>query len=137
MLTSQTKVLLVDDFDLMRTMLRKSLEEMGYQDIHDSHDGEDATTKIEKAHSEGQPYGAIFLDWNMPKKTGIEVLEWCRTNSLYKDLIIIMVTAEAEKKHVFNALMKGANDYIVKPCSAAILKSKIDHVNERLNKKAS
>lgn len=136
MITNQTKVLLVDDFDLMRKMLRSTLEEMEFKTIEDAKDGDDAQKKIDEAFKAGQPYGAVFLDWNMPNKTGIEVLEWCRANKDHRDLVIIMVTAEAEKKHVFNALMKGANDYIVKPCSKAILKAKIEHVNKSLEKKA-
>ena len=66
MITNTTKVLLVDDFDLVRMMLRRMLGEIGIAHIDDARDGEEALVKIMSAIESGNPYGAIFLDWNMP-----------------------------------------------------------------------
>ena len=135
MITNSTKVLLVDDFDLVRTMLRRMLTELGIAHIEDARDGEEALAKVTAAIEAGNPYGAIFLDWNMPKKNGFEVLQACRARPDMKDIPIIMVTAEGEKKHVIKALSFGATEYIVKPCSPEILKTKIQRLNS-LPKKA-
>lgn len=136
MINNQTKVLLVDDFDLVRTMLRRLLSEIGITNIDDAHDGEEAMVKLKEAHGTGDPYGCVFLDWNMPRKSGYDVLKECRSTSEFLHLPIIMVTAEGERKHVLKALTTGATDYIVKPCSASILIAKINHVNEMISKKA-
>ena len=134
MITNSTKVLLVDDFDLVRTMLRRMLTENGITQIEDARDGEEALVKITQAIEAGAPYGAIFLDWNMPKKNGFEVLQACRARGDMKDVPIIMVTAEGEKRHVIKALSFGATEYIVKPCSADILKAKIQRLNAQIKK---
>lgn len=136
MINNQTKVLLVDDFDLVRTMLRRMLSELGITQIDDARDGEEALAKIAREAEAGQPYGAVFLDWNMPKKNGFEVLQACRARPEMKETPIVMVTAEGEKKHVIKALSFGATDYIVKPCSADILKTKIARLNASGTKKA-
>ena len=116
-------------------MLRRMLTELGIVHIEDARDGEEALVKINAAIESGNPYGAVFLDWNMPKKNGFEVLQACRARHEMKDVPIIMVTAEGEKKHVIKALSFGATEYIVKPCSPDILKTKIQRLNA-LPKKA-
>ena len=136
MLNSSSRVLLVDDFSLIRTMLTKSLINLGFRHIEEAKDGVQALEKLTKALSDQVPYNIMFLDWNMPNKTGIEVLCECRAKAEFKDLVIVMVTSEAEKKHVLRALTSGANDYVVKPSSDAILSAKIAHINQQLSKKA-
>lgn len=136
MIDAQTKVLLADDFDLVRTMLRRLLGELGLTNIDDARDGEEALAKIKQAQLAGDPYGAVFLDWNMPKKTGFEVLQECRKSKDFHKLPIIMVTAEGESKNVLQALSAGATDYIVKPCTAQILTAKIAHINQMILKNA-
>jgi two-component system chemotaxis response regulator CheY len=115
-------------------MLRRMLGEIGIAHIEDARDGEEALAKILQAIESGAPYGAIFLDWNMPKKNGFEVLQACRARADMKDVPIIMVTAEGEKKHVIKALSFGATEYIVKPCSPDILKTKIQRLNAQPKK---
>lgn len=135
MINAQTKVLLVDDFDLVRTMLRRLLVELGISNIDDARDGEEALAKLKSAHASGEPYGMVFLDWNMPKKSGLEVLKEARASNEFQGLPIVMVTAEGERKDVLRALTSGATDYIVKPVSATILAAKIKNINELLSKK--
>jgi two-component system chemotaxis response regulator CheY len=130
-------VLLVDDFDLMRTMLQKSLNTLGIHQVESSVDGEDALVRVLAGVERRQPFDVLFLDWNMPKKSGFEVLEFCRNHANLKETIVVMVTAEAEMKQVMKALTAGANDYIVKPCSLEVLKAKIAHINKQLMKKVA
>ena len=136
MITPQTKVLLVDDFDLVRMMLRRQLGELGISNVDDARDGEEGLAKLKEAAKSGDPYGVVFLDWNMPKKNGYDVLKECRASKEFQELPIIMVTAEGERAHVLQALTAGANDYIVKPCTPTILKAKIKHVNDSAVKNA-
>ena len=68
----------------------------------------------------------IISDWNMPNMTGLEFLKKVKADPQYNHIPIIMLTAEAEKGQVLEALQSGANGYIVKPFAAASLKEKID-----------
>jgi two-component system chemotaxis response regulator CheY len=135
MISEQTKILVVDDFDLVRTMLRRALGDLKITNIDDSRDGDEALRKIGEAIKGGKPYGAVFLDWNMPGTNGLQVLQACRTMPEMAKVPIIMVTAEGEKKQVIAALMAGATEYIVKPCSPEILSKKIQHINKTLQSK--
>lgn len=136
MIDSKTKVLVADDFDLVRTMIRRMLADLGIENVEDARDGEEAMQKLKDAHAAGAPFGIVFLDWNMPKKSGYDVLNECRTSNEFAKLPIVMVTSEGERKHVLKALTSGATDYIVKPCSAPILTAKLKSINEALSRKA-
>jgi len=75
----------------------------------------------------------IISDWNMPNATGIDLLKKVRADARYKHLPFILVTAESEAPQIAEALRAGADNYVVKPFSPAVLKTKIE---ETLNKKA-
>lgn len=131
------KILLVDDFEMVRVMLRNILEGLGYLDIEEAEDGRMALSKIKEALKNNTPYEMVFCDWNMPDVTGLEVLESCRGQSEFKSLPIVMVTAESERAQVVKALKAGATDYIVKPVTPEILEKKINGIMVRIQKKAA
>ena len=136
-MSSKTKILLVDDFEMVRMMLRKSLNRLGYQDIEEAKDGVEAWDKLSQAKTGGKPFGMIFCDWSMPEMNGMEVLEKCRSSKEFKDLPFIMVTAEAEQAGVVRALKAGANEYLIKPISAELLQKKIDKILKSPTNRAS
>lgn len=122
---SNLKVLVIDDFEMVRMMLKNSLKEMGVKSYQDSENGVDAWKKLEEARTSGEPYNFVFCDWNMPEMNGIEFLVKCRSSEHYKNLPIIMVTAESEQSQIVEALKKGATDYIIKPISPEMLEKKV------------
>ena len=67
----------------------------------------------------------VFLDWNMPEMDGMEFLQKVRVMSDYQDLPIVMVTSEAARYNVSEALQAGATDYIVKPINEKTFKEKV------------
>jgi len=67
----------------------------------------------------------ILLDWNMPGKTGFEVLEEIKSNVRYRDIPIMMVTTEGHKTSIVAAVRAGADNYLVKPFTVDELESKI------------
>ena len=129
----ELKILLGDDFEMVRMMLRGGLNSMGHEKIDEAVDGREALAMIKAAYSEGLPYDLVFCDWMMPEVNGIEVVEACRALSEFKSLPIIMVTAEAEQRAVIRAIKAGANDYIIKPFTAEILAEKIARVIAKLS----
>lgn len=124
----QIRILLVDDFEIVRLMLRNALTELGFTDIEEAEDGKTAMTKLTEAHASGRPYGFVFCDWNMPEMTGIEVLEACRSTPEFATLPIVMVTAEAEQESVVRAIRAGASDYVVKPIAPDVLERKVNKI---------
>lgn len=132
-MSKQLKILLVDDFEMIRSLLKQALKQLGYTDLSEAVDGVDALDKINKAHESGQPFDLIFLDWNMPKMTGIEVVQKCKSDDKHKNLPFIMITAEREQKSVVTALKAGVSDYVIKPFSPRQLSSKIERILSNTN----
>jgi two-component system chemotaxis response regulator CheY len=127
-MSKQLKILLVDDFEMIRSLLKQALKQLGHTDLTEAVDGLDALEKITKATEAGQPYDLVFLDWNMPKMTGIEVVQKCKADPNLKAIPFIMITAEREQKSVVTALKAGVSDYVIKPFSPRQLSSKIERI---------
>ena len=125
MFDSKMKILIVDDFEVMRFNMKKILKNLGLEQVTEAVDGLDAWEKIQAEQANGTPYDVIFLDWNMPRMSGLEVLVNCKKDEKLKSTPIIMTTAEREQKSIIAALSSGASDYIVKPFNAAVVQEKL------------
>ncbi|MEM6710768.1 MAG: response regulator [Pseudomonadota bacterium] len=116
-------VLVVDDYKTMVRIIRNLLKQLGFSDIDDAKDGEEALEKMKV-----RKYGLVISDWNMEPMTGYELLKSVRADGELQRTPFIMVTAESKTENVVAAKKAGVNNYIVKPFNAATLKSKIDAV---------
>lgn len=130
------RILLVDDFELVRNMLKSALIAYGYTDVEDADNGSIALDMIAQADNSGQPYGIVFCDWNMPEVTGLEVLEVLRRTPKFEKLPFVMVTAESEQHMVAKAMRAGATDYIIKPIDAGALSAKLERIVDALKRAA-
>jgi two-component system chemotaxis response regulator CheY len=74
----------------------------------------------------------VVTDWNMPGMQGIDLLKAIRADASLSHIPVLMVTAEAKKEQIVMAAQAGVNGYIVKPFTAATLKTKLDKIFERL-----
>lgn len=119
------RILLIDDSATMRKIQRNVLSTMGYEHVVEAEDGEDAIHQM-KAHE--FEIDLILCDWNMPKMSGIEFVRKVRGVDNLKDIPIIMVTTEAEREKVIEALSAGARGYVVKPFTPDVLKQKIREI---------
>src|SRR3989442_213246 len=70
----------------------------------------------------------VISDWNMPNMSGLDLLKAIRADENLKPLPVLLVTAEALKENVVEALKAGVNNYVVKPFTAETLKGKIDAI---------
>jgi two-component system chemotaxis response regulator CheY len=77
---------------------------------------------------QNQKIHLILLDWNMPELSGLDFLKKVRAMDEYKSLPIIMVTSEAAKYNVIEALKNGATDYIIKPVNERIFTEKLSKI---------
>ncbi len=119
------KAMVVDDSKAIRQIERKYLEEMGFEVIEAEH-GEDALKKLE----ENPDIKLILLDWHMPIMNGYEFLKKVRSNPAWNDIKIMMVTTENQQKSVIDAIMAGANEYLMKPFDKEMLETKVKYLLE-------
>ncbi len=113
--------LVVDDSMTIRRIVIKALSLVGINEATEACDGAEAIQATQKAE-----FDLILLDWNMPKMSGIECLRALRQAG--KKTPVIMVTTEAEKSRVIEAIKTGANDYLIKPFSPDQLAAKVKAV---------
>ncbi|WP_163559528.1 chemotaxis response regulator CheY [Halomonas sp. NO4] len=121
--------LVVDDFPTMRRIVRSLLKELGYTNVEEAEDGQDALTKLRAGNFE-----FVVSDWNMPNLDGLEMLKQIRADDALKELPVLMVTAEAKKENIIAAAQAGASGYVVKPFTAATLEEKLNKIFEKLGK---
>ena len=131
---SDLNFLVVDDHLMIRSILTKFLGEQNAKSVDTAVDGEDGLNKVKHALNLNNPYNAIFLDWNMPKMSGFEMLLECRKDERLKNTAIIMLTAESEEENIIKALSAGATAYIVKPFKEDVVLRRLDNVVNWLNK---
>ncbi len=120
----EINILIVDDFPTMRKIVKTVLKQLGYTRITEAEDGAEGL-EILKSNSSIE---FVVSDWNMPQMTGIELLKEVRKNPKLKHLPFLMVTAEADKENIVEAVKSGVSNYIVKPFNAATMKEKIDKI---------
>jgi two-component system chemotaxis response regulator CheY len=114
------KVLLVDDSKTMRNIQKKILEGLGAVEFSEAADGVEALKVIEATPGGFQ---LILVDWNMPNMDGITLVGRIRTTD--KKTPLIMVTTEAEKSRILEALKAGVNNYALKPFTPEALLEKV------------
>jgi two-component system chemotaxis response regulator CheY len=113
------KVLVADDSSTMRKIILRSLQAVGVPDAAEAGDGEEAVAMFQQ-----DTYDMVLTDWNMPKKNGLDVIREIR--AINATVPIIMVTTEAEKTRVLEAIQAGVSDYLVKPFTADTLRQKLE-----------
>ena len=89
-------------------------------------EAEDGQLALNKLHQE--TFNFILSDWNMPNMSGIDLVKAIRQDPALKTIPFVMLTAQAEQKHVMEAMQAGATTYMIKPFMAETLKEKIDKI---------
>ncbi|HVX60157.1 MAG TPA: response regulator [Pirellulales bacterium] len=112
------RVLVADDSSTMRKIIIRSLLAVGAEGATEAADGAEAVAKFKPGE-----FDLVLTDWNMPGKTGLEVVKEIR--AVDPEVKIMMVTTEAEKTRVVQAIEAGVSDYLVKPFTADVLREKL------------
>lgn len=118
------KVLVVDDSAVIRRIHKHVLGQLGFPEDHVFEAG-DAIEAVARLKSCGWQVDLILLDWNMPGIDGLTLLGKLRAVESLRSIPIVMVTTEAEKEHVRDALKAGASGYILKPFTADTLRERL------------
>lgn len=122
------KVLIVDDMGTMRKLVTKACMEIGFKNFVEAADGNLAW---ETLGASPEPIGLIISDWNMPKCTGIDLLKRVRADGRFKHLPFILVTAEAEKGQIVEAMQANVSGYVIKPFSPETLKAQLEQAHKK------
>ena len=123
------KTLIVDDFATMRKIIKNVLKQIQIDDVMEAENGIKALEALRNEKAD-----LIISDWIMPEMTGIDFLKACKEDESIKHIPFIMVTAEAQKENIMEAIKSGVDNYIVKPFTPDKLQSAIEKARERAGK---
>src|SRR4051812_25460571 len=107
---AELRVLVVDDNVVVRKLIEVNLANMGFKTIEVASNSSEAQEKIS-----AKPYDIVFLDWNMPGKSGYALMQEYREDRKWDGIAFVMVTAESQERYVREAVKAGATSYITKP----------------------
>ena len=117
-------ILVVDDSRIMRNIVKNTFADLKIPCQYlEAPDG-----KVALQLMETNKVNLVFLDWNMPEMDGMEFLKKIRAMPGYDNLPIIMVTSEAARYNVVEALQNGATDYIIKPIKDKVFREKLSEI---------
>jgi two-component system chemotaxis response regulator CheY len=117
------RFLIVDDSSTMRRIIINTLNKLGHQDFVEAANGREGIDRLGSGAID-----MIITDWNMPEMNGIDFIKAVRGTVQSKDVPVLMVTTNAAKDDIVEALRAGVNNYVVKPFTAETIKEKIDAV---------
>ncbi|MFT4583473.1 MAG: two-component system chemotaxis response regulator CheY [Pirellulaceae bacterium] len=121
------KILVVDDFNTMRHIVKKLLCDIGFSDIEQADDGLTALPMLLSGN-----FDFLITDWNMPGMSGLELVEAIRANEETAHLPVLVITAEARRPQIIAAAEAGVNGYVIKPFTAEVLQHKIVEIFDAL-----
>lgn len=116
------KILVIDDSGVMRRIHKNTLTDhrISEDDIIEAVDGQEALEIATK-----EEIGLFLIDWNMPKLDGLKLVKTLRAMDQYTQTPLIMITSEAAKYNVMEAIQAGVTNYIVKPIRGETLWNKL------------
>lgn len=112
------RIAIADDDRDSRKFAKELLELSGYA-CDDYADGLDLIARLRR-----ETYDLLLLDWNMPKMTAIDVIDWVRQN-LTEPPKIIVLTSRSDEQDIVEALDRGADDFISKPSTAGVIRARV------------
>ena len=117
------KFLVVDDSPTMRRIICNSLKEIGYSDLREAENGDEALAILN-----ANPIDFVITDWNMPSMNGLALTRQIRIHPRLNELPVLMITTRGMQEDVIAAMYARVNSYIVKPFTPPVLREKIDMV---------
>lgn len=116
-------ILIVEDSETTRSLIRAVIEEIRDFNIIEAASGFEALKILPQ-----EKFNLIITDINMPDINGLELIRFVKTNPLYKDIPLIIVTTERGEEDRKKGMSLGASAYITKPFKADELKEAIKRV---------
>ena len=115
----KTRVLVADDSRVVRRIIVDMLRDFGVGEIVEAQNGNEAVSAFQK-----NKFDFVVVDWQMPGKCGLEVIEEIR--DMGSEVPIIMVTGTGtHNQHIVTAVEAGVTDYLLKPFDPSVLREKL------------
>ncbi|RZT03918.1 Two-component response regulator, PleD family, consists of two REC domains and a diguanylate cyclase (GGDEF) domain [Duganella sp. CF402] len=123
----QSTFLIVDDFDTMRRITINQLRQLGAKKMLEAANGAEALRILGS-----EQVDIIISDWNMPVMSGLQLLLTVRANARVAGIPFMMITAEAERERVQQAIDAGVSELLVKPYSAGLFADRLERAFSRI-----
>lgn len=120
---AEIKILIVDDQQVMRSLMRYTLEQIGFVKMEQARSGVEALELLRNDR-----FNLIICDFNMPEMDGLQLLKEVRSDANLKKTAFIMLSGRADRELVVKAAQAGVNNYVSKPFTVETLKQKIEAV---------
>ena len=117
---SKIKILIVDDENTSKHLMRHHLFTLGFSNVLEASDGESAIKVLRD-----QKVDLIIADWNMPNLNGVDFFQSIQSDPALKNIPFLMTSVEEEKEKISEAIQAGIRNYIIKPVYAETLNAKI------------
>lgn len=114
--------MVVDDSKIVRKVTRKILEALGYEVV----EAENGKVALD-VYAQHRP-SLIMLDWHMPEMNGLEFIRALRSTPGGDAPVVIFCTTETELKNIQEAIVSGANEYVMKPFDEDIIRGKLEQL---------
>jgi len=131
MFAPDTRLLLVEDVESVRTKIQQQLQALGFQDVTLAANGKEALAILFDAHQAARDFEVVLSDWNMPFMDGLELLHVLRTSEYSTTVPFILLSAEIRADLILEAIAAGLSGYLKKPFSNAQLESALKLVWKR------
>ena len=120
---SSIKVLIVDEFAVSRKVLVITLEQLGFDNIEEVSDGNSALVRLKSGL-----FDLVITDMEMPKMSGLELLQQIRHDPNLKQIPVLIVTENGMQEDIVAAFKAGLNAYVVKPVDVKVFAEKMKNI---------
>ena len=116
------KLLIIDDSSVTRKIIRAVADAL-QMESEEACNGVEALEILSERPNE---FDLVLLDWNMPERSGYDILVEMKADSQLSDIPVMMVTTEGQKSSIVAAIRAGAANYLTKPFTVEDLVIKIN-----------
>lgn len=120
---AKKSVLVAEDHPDGRKLVVRLLDKLGVSNVVAVANGQEAQEQLQE-----QPFDLLLVDWHMPKLDGLGVLQAVKADDAMKSMKVLMVTADDDKDHILQAILAGADGYLVKPVTQERLQQKLEDI---------
>lgn len=115
------RVLIVDDSRMQRSLMHEMLTKFGFLHVDEAENSSAAYEKMDALR-----YDIVFLDWVMPGRSGVSLMEEWREDRRYDDVAMFVVSMQDDKQMIAGAIKAGALSYIIKPVTEGVLLQNVE-----------
>ena len=119
------RILIVDDFDVTRTIVANTLKDLGFENIFEATNGYSALISLKS-----NIFDCVITEWDMSEMNGLELLKKIRADPFLKHVPVLIVTEEGLTENIVSGSKAGANDFIFKPLKKEKIYEKLLRISE-------